>query len=257
MEMSGNGTSVSWLESEAGKQVQARLSEPRTLEAIDHLLERIDTLETAVDKLSDALRQGPGMVAMVGDMVDEGYRQADAQGVSIDERLKSALKIAEKLTAPEMVAKIDGLISMTDQLPGMMAMVGDMADETYRQADARGVSIDQRLGVALRMAEQLTAPEMAAQLENALQLSQQMPGMVAMMVDMVDEGMKRAVESGFDPQTLTRVAGAANSALTEAYAEPPARVGGIFSMLRALKDPDRQKGMGFLLNFLKHFGQKI
>lgn len=257
MDMNGNGTSAPWTESEAGQQVQARLSEPRTLEAIDHLLQRIDTLESAVDRLGDAMRQGPGMVAMVGDMVDETYRQADARGVSIDARLKSALTIAEKLTAPEMVAKIDGLIKMTDQLPGMLAMVGDMADETYRQADSRGVSIDQRLGVALKMAEQLTAPEMAEKLDNALQLANQMPGMVAMMVDMVDEGVKNALDNGFNPQTLSRVAGTANTALTKAYAEPPAKVGGIFGLLRAIKDPDRQKGLGFLLNFLKHFGQNL
>lgn len=257
MEMNGNGTSVPWTESKAGKQVQARLSEPRTLEAIDHLLKRIDTLESAVDKLSDVMRQGPGMVAMLGDMADETYRQVDARGVSIDERLKNALTIAEKLTAPEMVAKIDGLITLTDQVPGMVAMIGDMADETYRQADARGVSIDQRLGVALKMAEQLTAPEMAEKLENALQLANQMPGIVAMMVDMVDEGVKTALDNGFNPETLARVAGSANTALNQAYAEPPAKVKGIFSLLRALKDPDRQKGMGFLLNFLKHFGQNL
>lgn len=257
MDMNGNSTSTPWADSEAAKQVQARLAEPRILKAIDHLLNRIDTLETAVDGLSDVMKQGPGMVAMVGDMVDESYRQADANGVSIDERLKNALVIAEKLTAPEMVAKIDNLIALTDQLPGMVAMMGDMADEAYRQADSRGVSIDQRLGVALQMAEQLTAPAMTAKLESALQLANQMPGIVAMMVDMMDEGVKKAMDHGFNPQTLTKVAGVANTALTESYAEPRSRAGGIFSLMRAIKDPDRQKGIAFLLNFLKHFGKNI
>jgi uncharacterized protein YjgD (DUF1641 family) len=203
------------------------------------------------------MQQGPGMVAMLGDMVDETYRQADAKGVNIDERLKNALLIAEKLTAPEMVAKIDALITTTEQLPGIVAMIGDMADETYRQADARGLSIDQRLGVALNMAEQLTAPEMAEKLQNTLQLANQLPGIAAMMVDMLDEGVRTAMDKGFDPQTLSRMAATANTALNQAYAEPPPKVGGIFSLLKALKDPDRKKGLGFLLNFLKHFGKNL
>lgn len=257
MDTNGNGTAVPWTESEAGKQLQARLSEKRTLEAIDRLLDRIDTLEEAVDRLSTVMRQGPGLVAMVGDMVDETYRQSDARGVSIDERLTNALQLAEKLTAPAMVEKIDGLLKITDQLPGLVAMFGDMTDEAYRQADAQGVSIDQRLGVALQLAERLTAPEMAARLENALQLADQMPGMMAMTVDMVDEGMREAMDNGFDPQSLSRVAGAAGTALTRAQGEAPAKAGGIFGLMRALKDPDRQLGLGFLLNFLKHFGKNL
>lgn len=257
METKGNGAAGSWTETQAGKQVQAKLSEARTLEAIDHLLNRIDTLEKAVDKLSNIMQQGPGMVAMVADMADESYREADARGVSIDERLKNALLLAEKLTAPAMVEKIDSLIKLTDQVPGLVAMVGDMTDEAYRQADAKGVSIDQRLGVALQMAEKLTAPEMGEQLTALLKLADQMPGIMAMMVDMADEGMKMAVEKGFNPETLTAVAGAANTALTASYAEHPAKSGGIFSLLFALRDPDRQKGLGFLLNFLKYFGQNL
>lgn len=257
MEVKGNGNSAPWLASEAGRQVQNKLSETRTLEAIDHLLGRIDTLEEAVDRLGDIMAQGPGMIAMVGDMADETYRKADAKGISIDERLQNALVIAERLTAPEMVAKIDSLITLTNQIPGLVAMVGDMTDEAYRQADARGVSLDQRMGVALEMAEKLTAPEMAGKLDALWQLADQFPGITAMLVDMLDEGMKEALGSGFNPQTLATVAGAANRALTKARAEHPDPAGSIFSIMRALKDPDRQKGMGFLLNFLKHFGQNL
>ncbi|MCB0632886.1 MAG: DUF1641 domain-containing protein [Saprospiraceae bacterium] len=315
MEHNGKGNSASWLETEAGKQVQARLTESRTLQALDHLLQRLDTLEKAVDRLGDAMHQGPGMIAMVGDMADEAYRQADARGVSIDERLRVALALAERLTEPEMVAKLDGLLKMADQAPGLMAMAADMADEAYRKADAdgvsidqrlqvalqmaekltapemaekldgllkmadqapglmamaadmadeayrkadvRGVSIDQRLQVALQMAEKLTAPEMAEKMDSLLQLADQAPGMIAMAVDWLDESFKAANESGFDPKVLSHVAGAANTALTRAKAEHPTKSGGIFKMLGALKDEDRQKGLGFLLNFLKYFGQKL
>jgi hypothetical protein len=257
MEHNGNADSVVWSDTEAGKKVQARLTETRTLKALDHLLQRIDTLEQAVDRLGDAMRQGPGLIAMVGDMADEAYRKADARGVSVDERLRVALALAERLTAPTMVSKLDGLLTLADQAPGLLAMMADMADEAYRKADAGGVNIDERLQVALQMAEKLTAPEMAAKLDSLLQLADQAPGMIAMAVDWLDENFKNASENGFDPTVLAHVAGAANTALTRARAEHPVKSGGIFKIMGALRDEDRQKGMGFLLNFLKYFGQKL
>ena len=199
MDTHTNGTSTAWPETEAGKRVRARLSEDRTLEAFDRLLQRIDTLEMAVTQLTMIMQQGPGLVAMAGDIVDEAYRKADTQGVNIDERIRVALQLAEKLTQPQM----------TEQLAAL------------------------------------------------LKLGEQLPGMVAMTVDMVDEGMKQAIANGFDPQALADTAGAASIALTQAKTEAPAKVGGIFGLLKMIKDPDRQKSLGFLMNFLKHFGRKI
>lgn len=257
MEVHKNGAPTLWPDTQAGKQLQARLSEDRTLEAIDRLLMRVETMEAAMAHLSDLMQRGPGLVAMAGDMMDETYRKSDEAGVNIDERLRNALAIAEKLTAPAMVEKLDQFVQFTHQLPGLMAMQADVLDEAYRKADAQGISIDQRLGTALQMAEKLTQPQVAESLDKLIQFSEQMPGMIAMTVDMVDEGMKKAVASGFDPQSLVQTASAANAALTQAKAEPPAKVGGIFGLLRLIKDPDRQKGLGFLMNFLKYFGRSL
>ena len=60
------------------------------------------------------MQTGPGMVAMVTDMADEAYREADASGISIDERLSNALQLAEKLTAPTMIKKLDGFLKFAD-----------------------------------------------------------------------------------------------------------------------------------------------
>ncbi|HHM21911.1 MAG TPA: DUF1641 domain-containing protein, partial [Bacteroidetes bacterium] len=214
-------------------------------------------LEKAVDKLALLMQQGPGLVAMTGDMVDEAVRNADARGVNVDERLKNALAIAEKLTSTEMVDKLDKLLKVADQMPGLVAMTGDIVDEAYHNADARGISIDQRLRAGLEMAEKLTDPTFMKKMDGLFNMANQMPGLIAMAVDSYDEQMKKLNENGFDPRTLMEVAGNANTALTNAMNEPPAKVGGIFGLFRVLKDPDRQKGLGFLMNFLKHFGRKI
>jgi len=254
--MQSNGNTA-WQETPAGQKVMHTFTEERTLQALEKLLSRIDTLEKAVADLSDVMQRGPGLVAMVGDMVDEGYRKADSQGINIEERLQNALSVAEKLTTPAMVEKLDAVISMTNQMPGMVAMVGDMVDEGYRKADDRGVNIQERLETGLAIAEKLTAPAMAQKLDSMMQLADQAPGLIAMVGDMVDEGMKNAMDKGFDPQSMGETLNIMGLAMTKAKAEPPAKAGGIFGLLRALNDNDRQKGMGFLMNFLKHLGKGL
>jgi uncharacterized protein YjgD (DUF1641 family) len=76
-------------------------------------------------------------------------------------------------------------------------------------------------------------------------------------MDTLDEQMRQAGENGVDLQQIATLTGSAAAALSEASQQEPAKVGGIFGLLRALNDKDRQKGLGFLMNFLKIFGQKM
>ena len=223
--MSGNGMN-GWPDTPAGHGLQQRLHDERTLLALTRLLDRIDSLEKTVDTLTQAIEQAPSMAAMVGDIVDEGYRSAAAQGIDVEARLRTALALADKLTAPEMVARLDHLLALADQAPGMAAMVGDIVDESYRTAAANGIDIEERLREALGLAERLTAPEMIVSLK-ALTA----PGTVV-----------------FLGHTVT--------ALAEAQATPAPKVG-LWGMLRALNDPDRQTAIGFLLNFAKLIGQRL
>lgn len=196
--MSKNGVAANWEDTPAGRQVQARLSEERTLLAIDRLLARLDTIEEAVKGLEQTMHQAPGMVAMVTDMADEAYRKADAKGIAVEARLNNALVMAEKLTRPEMVTKLNDLIAMSDQLPGI----------------------------------------------------------VAMAVDTLDEGLRKARENGLEPEALVDWAGQFGTAMRAAQNEPTQKMG-LFGMMRALNDPDRQKALSFSLNFLKHLGKQM
>ncbi|RMG26123.1 MAG: hypothetical protein D6730_09735, partial [Bacteroidetes bacterium] len=184
--MPQNGA-INWQETEAGKELQARFADTHTLQAMTRILERMDTLEKAIDKLAVAMEQGPGMVSMVTDIADEAAQRAMQRGVDIDQRLQNALHLAEKLTAPEMVEKLEGMLAMANQLPDTLSMVTDMADETVARAMQRGVDIDQRLQNALHLAEKLTAPEMVEKLEGMLAMANQLPDTLSMVTDMADE----------------------------------------------------------------------
>lgn len=284
MKVNGN---PDWTETTAGQQLQERLSSEKTLKALDHLLQRIDTLEKGVERLSALLEQGPGLVSMAVDTVDDGYRRAAQQGVDIDERLSNALHLAEKLTAPEMVERIDGLLKLAGQAPGITSMMVDVADDGVRQAARRGIDIEQRLGAALQLAEQLTAPEMVEQLSSLLKLARQAPGIMAMAVDVVDDSYRQVAGNGIDLAALSkkgltvarRTAGLVDSeefdallhsdlfnpktldvlsvvsgALTRCRMDPPKKAG-VFKLLGAMGDPEIQKSLGFLLSFARNFGR--
>jgi len=111
-----------WAKSKVGQHLQKRLNNEQTLRSIDHLLERMDTLENAVDRLATLMEQGPGMISMVTDMADETLKQSAAKGIYLEERLGNALHLAEKLTAPKMVDKIESMLEAVDKIPGMIRL---------------------------------------------------------------------------------------------------------------------------------------
>ncbi len=254
METNGNTT---WMETPAGKHLQESLSNEKVLNGIDHLLQRIGTLENAVEKPTSIMEQGPGMVSMVTDMVDEGYKNAAKNGVDIEQRLGNALTIAEKLTAPAMMEKLEGLLKFADQAPGLISMTMDMVDEGYKRSAQNGVYIEERLGNALTMAEKLTAPAMVEKLDGLLKLADQAPGLISMMVDSFDEQMQRMDLGSIDVPGLMQLGKEATTAFSKAKEMPDAKVGGIFSMIRTMRDPDRQKAIGFLMNIAKAYGQQM
>ena len=254
--MGNNGSSI-WTDSPAGRQIQERLSEEKTLQSINRLLDRIDTLEKAVENLTTIMAQGPGLVSMAADTVDESYRQAARRGIDVEQRLAGALQIAEKLTDPKMVEKLDNLLAFADQAPGLISMMVDMADESYRKAQKSGVNPEDRLSNALQIAEKLTATETVTKLNDLLVLAEQAPGLVAMLVDSIDEEMRKANTGGLDINNLMDYGKLIGLSLSDAKAMPETKVTGVFGLLRALRDPDRQKALGFLMNFAKAFGSNM
>ncbi|MFK7904670.1 MAG: DUF1641 domain-containing protein, partial [Chitinophagales bacterium] len=145
------------------------------------------------------------------------------------------------------------------------------------------------LGAALEIAEKLTAPAMVSQLNSVLELANQAPGLVAMTMDMLDDGYQTAAANGFAPDELLKEGGAllskmttlmrseefkalmdsgvmtpqtlqivnsAGEALVESQNQKIPKVG-LFGMLRVMRDPDMQRMLGFFTNFGKQFGKKL
>lgn len=183
-----------WTDTEAGKALESRMNDEQVVNAMNRILDRLDVIESSLNTLHDA----PGMISMVTDMTDAAVRSASDRGVDVDERLRAALTIAEKLTAPSMVEKIDTFIAAIDQAPGMVSMVADIADSTVRSASEKGVDIDERLRAALAIAEKLTAPSMVKKINTLVDAADQTSGMVSMTVDIIDDTVRTAANKGVD-----------------------------------------------------------
>lgn len=177
-----------------------KLNDEQTIDVLARLLDKIDTLENTVNKLSDAIESAPTMLSMTVDTIDDSISRAEDNGVNVEARLKGALQLVEKLSSEEMLDKLNKAIYATEQLPGMMSMMADMADERIRAISQRGIDVEERFGAALGLLEKMTSPTMTGQMNTMLKLSEQMPGMMSMLIDFMDEAYQRAEENGEDSQ---------------------------------------------------------
>ena len=286
--MSTNGSAF-LPDSETGKRIQEKLQSEKTLQAIDHLLDRIDTLENAVERLTQVIEQGPGLISIATDSIDEVISNAKSNNIDLEKRTSNALAIAEKLTSDQVVEQIKQFAAFTEQAPGLISIFMDTIDELYRKTEQNGIAIQERIGQALELVEKLTNPNMSAQINQFLTFIDQAPGLVAMGMDVFDESYKKANELGVDlpslgsqgisvlqqlnillkseefqslmqsgmlsPDILKFLALSGN-ALVESQKEPSSKIG-LFGMLRALNDTDRQKAIGFLMKFAKSLGKHL
>lgn len=269
--------------------LEARLNNPETALALNRLLDRMDALESAMQQLSVTIGQGPRMVAMLGDMVDDAYRTAAASGINLEERAHKGLHLLNRLTEPQMVERVEGLLTLAEQAPGLAAMAGDMIDNAYRSAAQQGIDLEARATTALQLLNHLTEPKLVQQLEGLLALAAQAPGFLAMTGDVVDEALRNANTAGVDIETMVKQSGVAvqrfsnlmcspefttlmdsgmldpkavkllgqaATALVESQQQHPQKIGPV-GLLGALRDPDVQKALGFFMTFAKAFGQRI
>lgn len=99
-----------------------------------HLLGRLSEPEVnrALHSLVDFVEQAPGLMSMAADSVDEEILKGNQGSVRLDDRIAGIRHLLIKLTEPEMVEKLDDLMKLADQAPGMTAMVVDSVDEFLR-----------------------------------------------------------------------------------------------------------------------------
>lgn len=126
-------------------------------------------------------------------------------------------------------------------LPQLAAVAVDSFDGWVETLAARGIDVDKHGRAALTALERLTSP-----------------AAIAMLRDVLDhtEELHNLLRSGvLDPSAL-RIVGEVGAALAEiSKSEPPSA--GAWDALRATRDPDVKRALGFVLALAKRFGSSL
>lgn len=148
----------------------------------------------------------------------------------------ATLQIVEERTREiaEAVKALRPLIGLAQQAPPFVAIVMDSFDDAMRTARGNGIDIERGLlngaEAALRFGAAMDA-EKVRDLDALLQSGVLAPGAL-------------------------RVIGELGRALTETAAAPPAPAGAL-ALLKALRHPDVQRALGFLVTFAERFGRRL
>jgi hypothetical protein len=144
-----------------------------------------------------------------------------------DPVLATLQRIEHRLAAVERVTS--ALAPLAETAPAAVGMFTDTVDSLAAKLGDRGIDLDARLHSVLRALEVSTAPRAV-------------------------NGLAALVESKLlEPSALAVV-----SRLAAAFAEPgEAKPVGMWGLMRALKDPDVQRAIGFLLAVGREFGRHL
>ncbi|MDH3648052.1 MAG: DUF1641 domain-containing protein [Saprospiraceae bacterium] len=192
-------TTMSWKDSQEGLELLESLAKPSNLTALSNIIDRLEALDQMSEKLVNSSNQLPQLVSIGVDTVDDLYLTAAQHGIDWEQRFKLILPLLERLTEPKQIAKVEAILDLTDQLPGLISMV----------------------------------------------------------IDTVDDEMDKSTSQGFDLAKVAELTSNAGGALMAAASEPKPEIHGIFSLIRKLNDPDRRKALGFLMAFLKNLGKRL
>jgi Protein of unknown function (DUF1641) len=156
---------------------------------------------------------------------EHGHVVTDASFQALAERVDSIGRTLDALKP---------LLALADQAPALLATIGDSADEIARRAIDAGIDLEkgviQGAGAALRFGATMDAEKV--------------------------KSIEALLQSGvLDPRALL-VMGELGRALAATAEHEPPRMG-LGALLKALRRPDIQRALGFLVTFGERFGRGL
>lgn len=211
------------------------------LQALGRLEDRLSRLEQKLDEATALTSQAPAVLGALGDSFDDAVAHLAHRGVDVDERLRASLRLLERVSEPATLAGLQQLVDLAESLPGLVGAAGDTIDQHIAGLAERGVDVDQRLRILLRVTERLTAPE-------ALEAVCKVLGNI--------EALTHVLESGILDESAIATVGCAARALSGTRAQSIKPIG-LLGALRALADPGVQRSLGVAVEFGCRFGSAM
>lgn len=269
-------------EPSAAEQLQQRLNDPKVAEGLNRLLDRLDVLAFSVESLDGMISRGEVIIDSITDTVGD-VRKADlgpakdllektpqmietgtklagvASTVDFDELAKS--RVLERISDPDVLASLNQLL---DRLPLVAFLL-----ESLEGFIARGETIVENLAGTVAELKLGDHPIDFDSLTSVLEVLPKFreageqwidSGLADDLPKIIDAGVGM-VDSGMLDQQVVNVLGTLGKQAAHTYVEvtqqPVEPIGGLFATLKATKDPDVQKSMGFFFAFAKAFAKHL
>lgn len=130
-------------------QLLEKLENPETIQALNRLLDRVESLEKGLSLLEESIQSVPGAISTVVETMDEYALEAMEQGVDIEERMNLIGQILTKLSHPnhlrvlneflDTAPNILPMLQALKDLPGIFALTVDTIDELYDKGEITAI----------------------------------------------------------------------------------------------------------------------
>ncbi|MCW1966587.1 MAG: DUF1641 domain-containing protein [Anaerolineae bacterium] len=274
------------------EKLQARLSDPRTVESLNALLDKLDLMAFTVNALDGFLRRGDQVVESLSDSVKDLKKMTsqDANVTQLAGKLPQLAKAGVQFantTESQAFANLSNS-GLLDKLgdPHTIAALKTLLDKVELAAFAltaldgllkRGDTIIESVGASVKDFKKL-APNVDVQALGAAGQDLVNSGLLdktdvlsEALVKLADSGLlekfpeltrtaAQLVDSGIFNEKTVGVLATAGKTLADSYATAsaaPTKQIGMGGLIKALSDPDIQRTLGLLLGFAKNFGQKL
>jgi uncharacterized protein YjgD (DUF1641 family) len=261
------------------EQLQARLSDPRTVEALNRLLDRIELAAFSLEALDGFVRRADVIANSIADSVSEIREASAGQGANLLEKLPqlastgaqladlaqkpeftNLLSLVDKAGKPETVEKLNALLERLDlAVFGLNALDGFLRrSPEFTDALAQGAAELRQIALALDAEKfQQLMRDMGKLLDAGQKLAAS--GLLDKLDELANTGLMLSDAGMFEPQvvsTLGTVGRMASESYNEALKAPAKRLG-LLGFLRAMNDPEAQRTLGVLAEAARRFGAKI
>jgi Protein of unknown function (DUF1641) len=245
------------------ERLQERLADPKTVDALNRLLDRLDVIVFTAEALEGFLRRAEVVADSVAQGVADVRKMAGEEGGAdllgnLPRMVRAGGELAERLERPEVQRLLDsglleklaepGTLESLKALLGRLELVGFLLeglDGFLRRSDTWIESV-------------------AAGIDDLKQAAPEIDGekirrVVATLPSLVDAGTQLSEAGMFDPKTVQVLAnlGRTVAASHDDVREKPQKPLGLFDLLRSLRDPEIQSSVRLALYVAKRYGRGL
>lgn len=224
------------------------LRPPSSNDVLERIEAKLDRIERVLGPLS-VLAEAPAIAGTALETLDD---RAHGQEAQLDARMRGAVELLERVSRPQTLAMLNRAVDIAESLPGLVATAGDTIDDL---ADPEQLNIHGRIEAAMALLGRMTHPKTLGVITSLLDQVTN-PDPVETGIPALDAFAKQ----GMSMEQLTReglqLVGQVVVFLRHAQASGERRLG-VFGLLKALRDPNTQRAVGFAMSFLEGFGQAL